>query len=44
MKKMVEDQWPITALMGNETAGKVLGIIGYGAIGRETCRKTAAAN
>jgi (S)-sulfolactate dehydrogenase len=41
-REMVEGQWPRTALMGNETAGKVLGIIGYGAIGRETCRKAAA--
>lgn len=40
--EMAAGQWPRTALMGNETAGKVLGVIGYGAIGRETCRKAAA--
>ena len=41
-QKMVEGQWPRTALMGNETAGKILGVIGFGAIGRETCKKAGA--
>jgi (S)-sulfolactate dehydrogenase len=30
--EMAAGQWPRTALGGNEIAGKVLGVIGYGAI------------
>ncbi len=41
-QEMVGGQWPRTTLMGNETAGKILGVIGYGAIGRETCKKAKA--
>jgi len=40
--EMAEGQWPRTALMGNETAGKVLGLIGFGAIARETCTRAKA--
>ena len=34
--------WPRVALTGREMAGKVLGIIGLGSIGRVTARKAAA--
>ncbi len=34
--------WPREALIGREVAGKVLGLIGFGSIGRETARRAAA--
>ncbi|MEE8453291.1 MAG: hydroxyacid dehydrogenase [Limibaculum sp.] len=34
--------WPREALIGRETAGKVLGLVGFGSIGRETARRAAA--
>jgi (S)-sulfolactate dehydrogenase len=34
--------WPREALVGREMAGKVLGLIGFGSIGRETARLGAA--
>lgn len=41
-QEMAAGQWPRTALMGNEIAGKVLGVIGYGAIGRKVCAMAGA--
>lgn len=35
---MLEGRWPRQACAGQETAGKVLGLIGFGAIARETSR------
>jgi len=34
--------WPREALIGCETSGKVLGLVGFGSIGRETARRAAA--
>ena len=34
--------WPRNALMGREIAGKRLGLVGFGAIARETARRAAA--
>ncbi|WP_232627731.1 hydroxyacid dehydrogenase [Methylobacterium sp. Leaf118] len=34
--------WPRNALMGREIAGKRLGLLGFGAIARETARRAAA--
>jgi len=34
--------WPRQALIGRETAGKVLGLVGFGSIGRETARSASA--
>lgn len=34
--------WPRNALMGREIAGKSLGLVGFGAIARETARRAAA--
>ncbi len=34
--------WPREASVGRETAGKVLGLVGFGSIGRETARRAAA--
>ena len=34
--------WPREALIGREAAGKVLGLVGFGSIGRETARRAAA--
>ena len=39
---MANGDWPRTQLMGNETGGKTLGLVGFGAIARETaCRAIA---
>jgi len=40
--EMVAGGWPRQALVGCEVAGKVLGLIGFGSIGRETARLGAA--
>jgi len=40
--KMIAGQWPRTELMGNEIGGKTLGLIGFGAIARETGRMARA--
>ncbi|MBU2648450.1 hydroxyacid dehydrogenase [bacterium] len=40
--RMMAGLWPRTDLMGNEIGGKVLGLIGFGAIARETCRLAKA--
>jgi (S)-sulfolactate dehydrogenase len=34
--------WPRPALIGRESAGKILGIVGLGGIGRETARRAVA--
>jgi (S)-sulfolactate dehydrogenase len=34
--------WPRERLIGRETSGKVLGLVGFGAIARETARRAAA--
>lgn len=34
--------WPRMALVGHEIAGKTLGLLGYGAIARETARRASA--
>ena len=34
--------WPRTALIGREMSGKCLGLVGYGAIARETARRASA--
>ncbi len=39
---MVEGQWPRQTLMGHETSGKKLGLVGFGAIARETAQRAAA--
>ncbi|MGL5735181.1 MAG: hydroxyacid dehydrogenase [Beijerinckiaceae bacterium] len=39
---MVAGQWPRNALMGREISGKTLGLIGFGAIAKETARRAAA--
>jgi (S)-sulfolactate dehydrogenase len=36
--RVVAGEWPRTALMGRELAGKRLGLVGYGAIARVTAR------
>lgn len=36
---MMRGDWPRAATMGRELKGKVLGLIGYGAIGRATARR-----
>ena len=36
---MANGEWPRTQLMGNEIAGKTLGLVGFGAIARETAAK-----
>ena len=40
--KMTKGLWPRTELMGNEVGGKTLGLIGFGAIARETCTMAKA--
>ncbi|MCE4226116.1 3-phosphoglycerate dehydrogenase [Methylobacterium sp. C25] len=40
--RVAAGEWPRNALMGREIAGKRLGLIGYGAIARETARRAAA--
>lgn len=40
--RMVAGEWPRTHLMGREVAGKCLGLIGFGSIAKETCRRALA--
>ena len=40
--EMTAGNWPRNRLMGRETAGKALGLIGFGAIARETARLAGA--
>ena len=40
--EMIEGTWPRQAASGRETAGKVLGLLGFGAIARETARLARA--
>lgn len=39
---MTNGDWPRTQLMGNETGGKILGLVGFGAIARETASRAIA--
>jgi (S)-sulfolactate dehydrogenase len=41
-EKVAAGTWPRNALMGRETGGKRLGLVGFGAIARETARRAAA--
>lgn len=41
-RAVAEGAWPRNALMGREVAGKRLGLVGFGAIARETARRAAA--
>lgn len=40
--QMLAGKWPRHELMGSETAGKILGLIGFGRIARETARLARA--
>ena len=40
--KVAAGAWPRNALMGREIAGKRLGLVGFGAIARETARRATA--
>ncbi|MFC6791826.1 hydroxyacid dehydrogenase [Methylobacterium komagatae] len=40
--QVVEGAWPRNALMGREIGGKRLGLVGFGAIARETARRASA--
>ncbi len=40
--EMTSGDWPRTRLMGNETGGKILGLVGFGAIARETAGRAMA--
>lgn len=40
--RVAEGAWPRNALMGREIAGKRLGLVGFGAIARETARRASA--
>ena len=39
---VVAGHWPRQQLIGREASGKTLGLIGFGSIGRETARRSAA--
>ena len=39
---MIAGTWPRNALMGREVSGKVLGLVGFGAIARETATRARA--
>ncbi len=41
-QQMIAGQWPRNRLMGRELSGKCLGLIGYGAIARETALRAQA--
>ncbi|WP_316014076.1 hydroxyacid dehydrogenase [Roseobacter sp. HKCCA0434] len=40
--RMLAGEWPRQALMGSEIGGRTLGLIGYGAIARQTARRARA--
>jgi len=40
--KMLSGAWPRGALMGNEISGRTLGLVGFGAIARETAARAQA--
>ncbi|MGL4325393.1 MAG: hydroxyacid dehydrogenase [Beijerinckiaceae bacterium] len=40
--QVVAGTWPRNALMGREMSGKMLGLIGFGAIAKETAKRAAA--
>lgn len=40
--RMAAGAWPRNALIGRETAGKVIGLVGFGAIARRTAKLAAA--
>lgn len=40
--EMLAGEWPRQQLMGNETGGKTLGLIGYGGIAREAAKRASA--
>ena len=40
--EMLAGDWPRGRLMGREVSGKTLGLVGYGAIARETAARTRA--
>jgi (S)-sulfolactate dehydrogenase len=40
--EMISGAWPRNKLMGREIAGKNLGLVGFGAIARETAKRAAA--
>lgn len=40
--QVIDGQWPRSRCMGRETAGKALGLVGYGNIARETARLARA--
>lgn len=37
--QMVEGKWPRQESMGSETAGKIIGLVGFGGIARETAKR-----
>lgn len=37
--QMLAGEWPRQQLMGNETGGKIMGLIGFGGIARETAQR-----
>ncbi len=39
---VIAGDWPRAAMIGRETAGRTLGLVGYGAIARETARRARA--
>jgi (S)-sulfolactate dehydrogenase len=41
-QEVIAGAWPRNKLMGREIAGKSLGLVGYGAIAKETARRAAA--
>jgi (S)-sulfolactate dehydrogenase len=40
--EVADGAWPRTRLMGRETSGRALGLVGFGAIARETARRASA--
>ena len=40
--RVLAGEWPRTALIGREASGKMLGIVGFGAIGRAVAERAAA--